>query len=254
MGKDGLSSPRLFSACLQALDVLSPPQRFPHEQGILIVERDDKSTLYAIEAVEYGLYVLCPLNDWVRLEDFDAQSGKARKIVHGIPTSNAATNDPWWKQAGVRFDTRQNRVPQNMIQPDIGSIRLSMKPVYPPLKVEDGVDSLLGDTILAVQPPDAEPVAPNLANKDAVVASNTDPEDVPSMIRAQYLDALYMSKVCLGMVLCAFDPDARPDISGILCKRTVITSTGCNCQRNTFNNTFGARGPSTWQYIANLFQ
>ena len=194
--QDSTTKSRFFSARIGALDVLNVPEGLPYEPKILIVQNYNGHELYAVERVQEAIYALCRLSDWLILEDIGKGLMKARKagkIAHGASVTNPTKPGLWWKAATV-VPKRMNDS-EGKKAPGSGSLQLAMKPpkeirpAKPVLNVSKPGVSTDAESYFGLH---NEQI--HLSNGDEVTCS-IEPLVIIAMIKAQYLEALYMSKV-----------------------------------------------------------
>ena len=164
----------------------------PYESKILIVEKHDGNELYAVEGVRHNVYALCRLSNWVTLEDFEEGAVKTRKIVHGGSATNTTKADPWWKAAAVELNGIDDSKRSDFLS--ACGVKLAMKPQQKRRPLEPEIEvSKAGVTTTIDSPLEHNEHVETITGNDHT--QSADPVDIISMIRAQYLEALYMSKV-----------------------------------------------------------
>lgn len=204
---------QLFSARLPALE--SVLQGGISDHPVLIARGGSiTATLYAIERVDTGLYALCPLGQWVTIE--------ALEQVHAVSVNVIAPKKPrhervdpqdsdWWRDLAIkddgaillRSDRRETEIPRN--------VRLCLK-ARPPAKDTPVLDTLQLPLSVTKEPiPIIADVCTNSASheppmqtkeglrneEEPCLLSTQSTEDVLSMLRIQYQENLYISKVKL---------------------------------------------------------
>ncbi|MCJ1400190.1 hypothetical protein MMC11_003394 [Xylographa trunciseda] len=197
--KDASPKSRFFTARVAALNALNVPGNVPYESKILIVENCDGHELYAVEGVQQNIYALCRLSGWVTLGDFGRASVKARKLVHGDSATKTMEADPWWKTATVVLkDTDDNG---GRGASHARGIHLAMKPPQEMRPAEPLSHASKADVTTTTE----SHLEPHLERKDVPNGPNgeeatqsREPMDIVTMIRAQYMEALYMSKTSLA--------------------------------------------------------
>ncbi|MCJ1382187.1 hypothetical protein MMC17_005299 [Xylographa soralifera] len=195
-GEDAALRSRFFSARVKALQVLEVSEDTLCESKILIVENCDGHELYAVEGVQHNIYTLCRLNNWVTLGDLGKEPVKARKIVHGGSATNTTKADPWWKAAIVELKRMDDSGRRNSLY--ARNVQLAMKPSNEMRPAEPVLEvSKAGFTTTT-----SSSLEPHNKQADTInggeVTHSTEPVDILGMIRAQYLEALYMSKTSLA--------------------------------------------------------
>ena len=219
-----LESNRLFSAHISALEEGYLPGSHSSQQTILIAASDMGKFLYAVERVRHGVYALCRLATWVTLKELKRMKDDSTPRSKTTSTQRAAlSGNEWWHVSAI-----EEGVVSRYNEPERGELagsegfRLCMKPPDAAIRL---ATALVENPSLMANPGEA-PSTFNTALNDSISQQAThDPDDTFGMIRAQYQEALYMSQVgdtCLPLYLryiliCK-------GISGIFCKRTIITS------------------------------
>ena len=192
---NGFPGTQLFCARIPALESIL--QENLSDQPVLIAEAcTTKASLYAIERVDGGLYALCMLGEWVTvkaLEQLQAASIKmpARRqpCYHRI---NPQDSD-WWRDLAVKDagDTRGSAGYETEVS---RRVRLCLKVPRPETSSPMSARAQL--PACATQ----EPVPMNVKDPTDEVPqepSTQTPEEVFSMLRTQYQQTLYISKVKL---------------------------------------------------------
>lgn len=221
---------RLFSiASLPLLETPLHEARGSREPIVLIAELEEHGSLYAVERVQRGIYALCKLVDWLKVEDLGESALKSLGCSSRPALrrrQNSSSKSEWWSNAalevhGAEPDT-QLQVPKARPARNV-QLCMQRAPIEHPTteieprdkdlpnheRPEDPVqDCIVGDTL---QPADCGALLP---------------EELYEMIRVQYQETLYISKVTtllawFGKTLTA------AGITGILCKRSFITSPRC---------------------------
>ena len=205
LGADSYGSigSRVFSASELTLEVLTTARQRGQEESVLIAERDEDHRLYAVELVRQGIYALCRLGGWVRLEDFGKPVTKAKKLSHGDYATTATHDSQWWRKAALDLKSGMRETERTS---ETQGIRLLMKPPPSRMKLATVKDSTAACVNTSDTPVDR-------SESMSVIAVNgcdqlpqppsTDSVDIYGMIRAQYLETLYINKVsseCINQV------------------------------------------------------
>lgn len=179
-----------------------------------------------MERVQRGIYALCKLVDWVKLEGF-AKSALRSLGVDSRPLLRRRQNSPskseWWSNAAIDVHgadhITQLRVPQARLVRNVQLCMQRSPRELPPVNLEhDGKDPL------------SHHGSENLA-QDCVVMDEQQsgdcgtllPEQIYEMIKVQYQETLYISKVT--KLLAFFQKILiAADFTGILCKGSFVTS------------------------------
>jgi DNA replication regulator SLD3 len=193
-------SSRLFSASVDVLD-----QELDQFKGqyVLIARVVSNGKLHAVERVQHRIYALCRLGDWVTEEDLRALSRLPPVACSQSPSvdsrqpASSGRNAPWWLPTMIeKGDVNES---EDLVRPLLRARKL--------LKVdsghnEDGNGSRLPQDVNATVPraesADISVQIPQVASEpvEAGFAQQT-PEEVFEKVRRQYLETLYISKVCL---------------------------------------------------------
>ena len=190
---------RFFStASLPSLEAPLHEVQRPKEPIVLIAELEDHGSLFAVERVQHGIYALCKLAECVKLEVFEKSTSRSLGCISRTPLrrrQNGPSKADWWSNAAIEVHgTDPNthpRVPEARL---VRNVQLCMQ--QPP--------HLLSPADF--EPREKQPLnhggSENLV-QDCVVLNEHQPadcgallpEEIYEMIRVQYQEALYMSKV-----------------------------------------------------------
>lgn len=182
---------RLFAANLPALEGQE------YHQTVLIVRNEQqlRGPLHAVERVKQGVYILCRLAEWVRLDDFQqlaplALPSRAVTVQGQVQDKDGSAS--WWKSCIAPE-------PDTAALPSLPSLqprkapRLSMRrPTYMDQEQEKTVAEIPTETHIqdaAVAPPDQ-----SLEVETEVKTA----EDVFARFITNYLDTLYLSRTPLA--------------------------------------------------------
>ena len=162
----------------------------------VLVAKDERGRLWVIERVGKSVYFMCKLNDWVTLEDFDGKLSKASRTCPLAATWSGTENKNWWNAAAVDLDLHHRKATLSARGLGKASIQgLSMKP--PHATLAPGVSSIKPSVAQQAETfqPHASVVFGSNSQKYKDAVPDSQPEDVFAMVRVQYMEALYMSKV-----------------------------------------------------------
>ena len=186
---------------------------------LLIAQSATGDRLYAVERVQDGIYALCRLGLWVtsgllkglRTETTSCSLGQIARIKE----QPRSPTDKWWRGAAIE--------PEPKVLYHVSSaqkaprIQLCLqKPVHntcPPMP-------LIGQKQSNKSPEDRG------SSLGGMIEETTqEPEEMLAMIRSQYQESLYASKVssCHYTIL-RIITDSFKDLTGILCQGTFIPS------------------------------
>lgn len=188
---------------------------------VLIAESAIDDGLFAIERVQEGIYAMCRLGKWVtvhaieQLHIIPVDIAKPRKRqCHKQPR---VRQNSWWSAATVDFKSPSRYDPSK----DAGfektrEVRLCLQK---PQQCSNTPAQDTQEILPSIMQGQAESSV-----RDTLQEAAQDPEEVLKMVRAQYQDALYTSKVRLILVqisvslLMTFEV-----VLGILCKGTLVS-------------------------------
>lgn len=159
---------------------------------VLIAQSAINDALFAIEHVEERIYAMCRLGKWVTVKTLQQLHNVPIDIVRpqkrqpqeqpGLP------GDKWWSTAAIDFNP-ENRYDQGKESgvEDTRAVRLCLQPAQQKPAVLAQITQEISQPVLQDQ-------TENIMT-DVVEAAAQDPEEVFKMIRFQYQEALYTSKV-----------------------------------------------------------
>lgn len=171
---------------------------------ILIARLDDGKSIYAVEREDRGLYVLCKLGSWVNLETLKGNAAASRSD-HFLKTAIGSSFTQGSSESGLGSTITPEASKYSKKQRlAIEAIQTLVKRPPPQLPTVEAPDSQF--TPVACTPTVANacviqnPVAGlDEQRKDEPIPTSEIVEPTPAelfdTIRAQYLEALYMSKV-----------------------------------------------------------
>jgi DNA replication regulator SLD3 len=217
---NGLSQSRLFEAHVKILEL---EERMGSLPVVLIARLDDGRSLYAVERDARGLYAILRLGSWVDLQQMRAAAvvskqdlsradrpPRASSITQAAPLM-APESSKYSKKKRLAIEAIQSMVKRPSIgmsteptptEPQLPTATL--KPLMQSRPVEQlDINQPFGDAA----PPTANEIFENVRN--------------------QYIEALYLSKVCLALAISwSCIQLTCLGFSGVLCKGTAIKSTG----------------------------
>ena len=183
---------------------------------VLIAESAIDDGLFAIERVQEGIYAMCRLGKWVTVH--------AIEQLHIIPVDIAkpqkrqchkqpqVRQNSWWSAATVDFKSPSK-------DPGFEKTREVRLCLGKPQQCSNTPAQDTQETPPSIMQDQAESSV-----RDTLQEAAQDPEEVLKMVRAQYQDALYTSKVRLPLIqisvslLMTFQV-----VLGILCKGTLVS-------------------------------
>lgn len=216
---------RLFSARIAVLESGLPEAWHSCQTPVLIACSDSNNSFYAVEAVQLGIYALCRLGNWVTHQDI--QRLRAMSLENMLPRGNIThkqanvSSNNWWRSAAIfASHNRRDFEEQKRKLAKIESFRLCPKTP-------------------AIKTPRLDPVTPKIVPEAAQeqvpfilddMPQESFPQDtlneVLDMIKAQYQEALYVSKVTIALSLILSQILTIQDVTSVFCKGTPITSSG----------------------------
>ena len=195
MSTNGPTGSRLFRASIGVLE--NEASELPGQDGaqVVIAEQDDNCTLCVVERVTRGTYTLCRLYEWVALSDFQVGPRISKRSLSRYPRREDDLGDRWWKEAAVdiRYKIHQ-RYQEIQSSKGYTEIRLSMKP--PTCSIPKA--EILKEQIPVEKvgtPDELQRIEKNFAAPHSTGDIPMTIEDVSNLVRTQYLESLYISKV-----------------------------------------------------------
>lgn len=211
---------RIFSGCLTslwALDLQSEGGKLLAHSGskVMIVEDVDGSGLYAVSLARKNYYILVKLRSWVTLENFQRVLRVSQGPMDKYRRNEHVVGNVWWRAAAVDLGTQGHPGYQRV--PGTKRIRLSMRPPSPCLATTHGVEgptppqhnpesydrasestsNMAGD--LSFQSTNHRPQVDESKATQVSEDSNQDYassiQSIQHLIRTQYQESLYISKV-----------------------------------------------------------
>ena len=193
-GPDDFQGSKLFSAHIEVLEELVHEDRRSKQPAVLIAQSAIDDGLFAIEHVQEGIYAMCRLGDWLNLNTLERLQTVPVDIVRpqkeqlqeqpGLPA------DKWWSTAAInlRPEDRNDRSKKSGVE-KTSAVRLC-------LQTTQQNPTTLVHVAQDISQPVSQSQTGNLV-ADTVEEAAQDPEEVLRMVRAQYQEALYASKVRL---------------------------------------------------------
>ena len=188
----GLPGSNLFSARIGALEETVHEDRGSNQATVLIAQSAAYDRLFAVERVQEGVYAMCRLGTWVgvnmleQLQTVSVDTARSQKRQRweqlGLP------GDEWWNTAAADFwsKDRDGQGKDSGVEKARGvrlCLQMAQKEPTTPAQTTQEI---------------SQPVLQDQTEKvvtDMVVEAVQDPEEVFKMIRVQYQEALYASKV-----------------------------------------------------------
>lgn len=199
-GPDDLPGSNLFSAHIEVLEEFVHEDRWSNQPTVLIAQSAIDEGLYAVERVQREIYAICRLGDWVTVNmlermqtvpiDIVCQPRRRRQEQPELP------GDKWWSTAaiGPRPEHRYDQGKKIGVEKTRG-VRLCLQ--RPPQKPTTPIQ-----IIQEISRPVLQDQTGTLMT-DMVAGEAQDPEEVLKMVRDQYQEALYASKVWLSYTIFA---------------------------------------------------
>ena len=188
----GFPGSNLFSARIGVLEETMHEDRGSNQATVLIAQSAADDRLFAIERVQEGVYAMCRLGTWVgvnMLEQLQTVSinparpqKRQRREQLGLP------GDDWWNTAAADFwsKDRDGQCKNSGVEKTRG-VRLC-------LQMAQKESTTLAQTTQETSQPVLQDQSEKLVT-EMVAEAVQDPEEVFRMIRVQYQEALYASKV-----------------------------------------------------------
>ena len=217
-GPDDLQGSKLFSAHIEVLEELVHEDRRSKQPTVLIAQSAIDDGLFAIEHVQEGIYAMCRLGDWVSLStlerlrtipvDIVRPQKKQRQEQPGLPANK------WWNTAAIDLspENRNGRSKKSCVE-KTSAVQLC-------LQTTQQKPTTLAQVAQDISQPVSQDQTGNTVT-DMKEEAAQDPEEVLRMVRAQYQEALYASKVRL---FCCTNSGHVPDCT--LSRRWHISQKG----------------------------
>ncbi|KAI9674696.1 MAG: hypothetical protein M1817_001599 [Caeruleum heppii] len=198
---------RLFSARIAILEDNEDGTTAPR---IVIAKEVGTERHYAVERVITGIYALCRLGSWVDIDQLGAtaeQATWAARKRRAVRQHQDGVN--WWETAVLDLALPEStHLSQRETTCRIDESQMVMgRPLQaeinePVVKIEDcdkeeEISLLQSPAALAFEGVESAP-APDIAPLQDPTTPEPDPQETFEMIRAQYLDALYLQKTSLA--------------------------------------------------------
>ena len=196
----------MFSARINPLEDNVRLDRGPRHPVVLIAQTATNDGLFAIERVQEGIYAICRLAIWVTLDTFDrlqiTPTNIARRQKRQFQEHPRLWENSWWSTAAIdlkpasefnlseysNFEkTRAVRLCLQKPEQISTTIPAQVTQEPPPVDIQGQIGNSLDDTL-----------------QEAA----KDPEKVLNMVRTQYQDALYASKVRLSIINISLTTDS----------------------------------------------
>ena len=156
----------------------------------MITEDKHDGTLFAVERVDHRIYVLCRMVDWISLNDFSCGRLKSPRLQYVAPSQNIP-NDTWWKDATIGA-TKDKEFGESL-----GRLSWSLSIKLPPGQIPEATTAPERPTSTSNEGPLQPETAPLLADL-GTDGGAANAENALDAIRAQYMEALYVSKTSLA--------------------------------------------------------
>lgn len=230
---NGIAGTQLFAAQLPELEGLL--QVNTPDAPVLVAQSSIPNTSpYAIERVAENLFALCKLGIWVtvqalaKLNTVSSNTRVKRQRCHERINPH---DNHWWREAAVHKLASEWR-PSSSNASALRRVRLSLEPP----RAEDAMPiSYTSPTRLALE--SSRGTTKELTNEATVSPAQT-PEGIFSTLRAQYQDALYISKVMSRCAARLRSLLMQTGLTCILCEGSVVacqsvaTEQWCLCSRS----------------------
>ncbi len=193
-GQNALPGSNLFSAHIQILERYVDEDRWSTPPTVLIAQSAADDGLFAVERVREGIYAMCRLGTWVTVNMLErlqiAPMDVVRPLKRQVPEQPRLWGDNWWSTATVDFGSEgRYGLSSDLSFEKTQGVRMSLQ--MPHQKSTTPVQTTLEIPSAVLQ----GQINNALYNMEKEVVQ--DPEEVLNMVRAQYQDFLYTSKVSL---------------------------------------------------------
>ena len=182
--------------------------------------------MYAVERVQVEVYALCRLGDWVSEQKI--RQLQSTSIEHTAPQRQRLAEQAfssiseWWRPAAIH-DSHNRRGGRIRVSAKSENFRLCLK------SPTTNTDERVPETEEPVSKADRINITSALEGLfDEAAAQDIpkEPEEVLRMIKDQYQEALYVSKVRNSIIITLPQRLILQDFLGVLCERTLVTGTG----------------------------
>jgi DNA replication regulator SLD3 len=196
IAKSSLSSSRLFSGNIKALDNSKWNQSSARSPAMLIARLISDGSIHVLEEVEQNVYACCKIGDWVQLESLRENAWAARTYnLHKEKDNMEAVYQPEIlesKDALVLGEERHMSSKRKKLERS-ESIQMLMqrRPQSPPIPTPPPTDNL--EPSLTIEGPGR---VESVMEEQVTLQSECSPATILEIIKDQYLVALYTSKVC----------------------------------------------------------
>ena len=163
------------------------------EQQILVAE--DDNGLYAIERVAENIYTLSRFSHGVTLDRLSNSAGTSERDSKRRKDATRG-GAPWWKVAAMELPEEEGEpAPTSQSCKDYGQFRISMQP--PPASSMDksGTEESMKRPLMQDATTTTTLETTPVSVQDGIPSQPLCIEEVKTNIRAQYQEALYISKV-----------------------------------------------------------
>jgi len=186
---------RLFAARIEILEANNEHDQLPR---VLIAESAADGRLHAVEKVQSGLFALCRLASWVDVRAIEQLQASIPQ--HGFPQKlrlddeRSISKNEWWHSAAITHELDHNK--DEIATPGLGKSPGAHLCLQGPVQGNTSASPAIPE---AQRPTMPEPI--QTALDGSVTHATQKAEDVYNMIRSQYQEALYASKVRLSTPL-----------------------------------------------------
>lgn len=164
---------------------------------ILVAHSTDDDRLYAVERIQDGIYALCILGSWVGLKTLEQLRADGQNHESMFFRQHAKQIRPWerewWRATTIEPDYGINASSET--SPGAEKIRDVRLCLQRPVPSETRSTTAKEKSLAHLEPVQTETALNTMAGE-----ASQRPEEVLETIKAQYLEALYASKV--GFVCC----------------------------------------------------
>ena len=182
-------TPRLFSARIESLEEDQHEGRLSNQPMLLIAQSAADDRLYAVERVQDGIHALCRLGIWVTSKSLQGFQTGATSCSLGqrarIKEQLRSPTDKWWRGAAIEPEPKT-----------LYHVSSAQKAPGIRLCLQKPITNTCSPMLLAGQKQsNKSPEEAGCSPDDMIEEATQEPEELLAMIRSQYQDFLYASKV-----------------------------------------------------------
>lgn len=164
--------------------------------SVLIARLEGDGSLAAIERVDKGIYALCKLGNWVKLDQLRAVALPTRDEAPPSYEERLSTGEgyEWWEAAKMDSSVLRKKSRSKLVRDTAGcptvTKRVDATPNCEEISLDSGTAAELNTNIFTESFQEPHPT-----NVTIVAPTESTPQEILEMIQIQYLESLYISKV-----------------------------------------------------------